>query len=226
MSYFNSDFIAFFKELAANNNKDWFDENRKRYEDGIREPFKRFLKDLIAELAKENPALDIETKNAMFRINRDVRFSKDKTPYQTHVSAVIAPGGKKNRDYPGLYLNFSAVSVTVGGGLYGMDKEALYFLRDYIAKHPKKLQDAISDKDFVKHFGEIMGEKNKVLPAEFKAHMENTPLIANKDFFYMKELPASTVTSEQLLQIILDGWKASSSVRNFLLQGVTSTWFF
>ena len=74
MSYFNPDFIAFFKELAANNNKDWFDENRKRYEDEIREPFKRFLRDLIAELAKENPALDIETKNAMFRINRDVRF--------------------------------------------------------------------------------------------------------------------------------------------------------
>lgn len=69
----------------------------------------------------------------------------------------------------------------------------------------------------------MMGDKNKVLPAEFKQHMANTPLIANKDFYYMCELPPETVTSEQLLQIVLDGWKASSSVRNFLLEGVSST---
>ena len=223
MSYFNDDFIAFFKELAANNNKDWFDENRKRYETEVREPFKHFLKALIAELAKENPALNIETKHAMFRINRDVRFSKDKTPYQTHVSAVIAPGGKKNRNYPGLYINFSAASLTVGGGLYGVDKEELYFLRDYISKNPKALQKAIEDDDFVKHYGEIMGDKNKILPKEFKGHMESTPLIANKDFFYMEEMDPKTVTSEKLLDIVLTSWKAATPVREFLIAGVSST---
>ena len=96
MQYFIPDFIEFFKELAANNNKDWFDINRKRYTDVIKEPFKKFVLDLIVEVGKVNPKIkDIEPKDCIFRINRDIRFSKDKTPYKMNVSALIAPGGKR-----------------------------------------------------------------------------------------------------------------------------------
>ena len=92
MAFFTPDFLQFFIELAPNNNKDWFDINRKRYENSVKEPFKKFVQQLIGELAKSNPAFEsLEAKDCIFRINRDVRFSKDKIPYKMMVSAVIAP---------------------------------------------------------------------------------------------------------------------------------------
>ena len=80
MTYFSTDYLEFFKELAANNNKEWFDRNRKRYESVVRDPFKTFIGQLISEIAKSDSAFDIESKDAIFRINSDIRFSKDKTP--------------------------------------------------------------------------------------------------------------------------------------------------
>ena len=74
MPYFTQDFLDFFKELAANNHKDWFDENRKRYHKSVKDPFYKFLEDAIAEIQKVDPTIQIEPKDAAFRINRDIRF--------------------------------------------------------------------------------------------------------------------------------------------------------
>ena len=90
MKYFSSDYLEFFKELAPNNNKDWFDKNRKRYIDSVKEPFKKFVTDLIQEISKVDDEVQIEAKDAIFRINRDIRFSKDKTPYKLNNSAIIS----------------------------------------------------------------------------------------------------------------------------------------
>jgi uncharacterized protein (TIGR02453 family) len=102
MSFFTADYLAFFKELAANNHKEWFDANRKRYETSVKEPFKAFTQHLIDELAKKEPAFkELKASDCIFRINRDIRFSKDKTPYKTQCSAVISPNGKKSSSIHG-----------------------------------------------------------------------------------------------------------------------------
>src|SRR5690606_4197407 len=96
MAYFTSDFIEFFKELAANNNKEWFDENRERYQKNVKIPFEKFVAALMAELKKDDPELTGDPKKAIFRINRDIRFAKDKTPYKLNRSAAISKYGKKD----------------------------------------------------------------------------------------------------------------------------------
>ena len=95
MAYFTQDFLDFFKELAANNHKDWFHANKKRYEASVKDPFKLFVQDMIDKAAKVDGRFAGEAKNAIFRINRDIRFSKDKSPYKLQMGAVISPGGKR-----------------------------------------------------------------------------------------------------------------------------------
>ena len=109
MKYFTSDFVEFFKDLAKNNQKEWFHENKKRYEASIKNPFTLFLKDLIAEIQKFDSELHIEPKDCILRINRDVRFSKDKTPYNLHYTAFISKGGKKDKSIPGFFLRFGVL---------------------------------------------------------------------------------------------------------------------
>jgi uncharacterized protein (TIGR02453 family) len=126
MKFFNPDFIDFFKELAANNHKDWFDLNRKRYEQSVKKPFAAFTQYMIDVIAKENSDFnDLLAKDCIFRINRDIRFSNDKTPYKTMSSAVIATGGKKSTAINGIYFEFSAEHVRVYGGIYEINKEEI-----------------------------------------------------------------------------------------------------
>lgn len=98
MAHFTQDYLDFFKELAANNNKDWFHGNKKRYEASVKKPFEEFVQDIINRTSELDDRFAGEAKKAVFRIYRDVRFSKDKTPYKLNCSAIIAPGGKKRRD--------------------------------------------------------------------------------------------------------------------------------
>ena len=129
MKYFSSDYLQFFKDLAPNNNKEWFDINRKRYEEVVREPFKVFITDLIDELSKDDSEIQITQKEAIFRINRDVRFAKDKTPYKMSNSAIISKGGRKDKSYPGVYIELGPEKLGVYGGVFGPDNWAMNCLR-------------------------------------------------------------------------------------------------
>ncbi|MCB0846293.1 MAG: DUF2461 domain-containing protein, partial [Bacteroidetes bacterium] len=104
MPYFTPDYIAFFEELARNNTKEWFDQNRSRYEKSVKKPFYAFVERMIDLISEDDPAVMITPKDAIFRINRDIRFSNDKTPYKTNFSAVVSPGGRKEMVTPGLYF--------------------------------------------------------------------------------------------------------------------------
>src|SRR5690606_31023698 len=89
--YFDKDYLDFFKELAANNNRDWFHANKKRYENSVKKPFATFVTDTISKVKDEyDSKLDLEVKNSVFRINRDIRFSNDKSPYKLHSAAIIS----------------------------------------------------------------------------------------------------------------------------------------
>ena len=127
-SYFSKDFLDFFKELAANNNKDWFDANRKRYDKSVKEPFKAFVADLISESQKIDPSIDIEAKDAIFRINRDIRFSKDKTPYKLDRSAIISAAGRKDHSIPGFYIALGPDKTYLGGGASEMPHSLVVWL--------------------------------------------------------------------------------------------------
>ena len=90
MPYFSDDFLHFFKELKSHNNKRWFDAHRQRYEEAVKKPFTIFIEDLIKTIQKQEPDIQLLAKQALLRINRDIRFSKDKTSYHTSARAIIS----------------------------------------------------------------------------------------------------------------------------------------
>lgn len=216
MAYFTQDFISFFEELAENNHKEWFDANRKRYVKSVKEPFAAFVGDMIDRVKEEDPKIMITPKDAIFRINRDIRFSKDKTPYKTNVSAIISRGGRKDKTYPGMYFELKPAEVRYYGGAHMLDKEQLYKVRSAMAADLSGFEDVLNDKTFKKTFQTIHGEKNKRIPKEFQEAAERQALIANKSFYYYSILPASLLLSDKLADELMDCYQAGKPMMQWL----------
>jgi uncharacterized protein (TIGR02453 family) len=188
MKYFNESYNLFFKELAANNNRDWYHENKSRYEKEVKKPFEAFVADLIIEMSKYEPEMKhLQAKDAIFRIFRDTRFSKDKTPYKLFSSAVLSPLGKKDMEMLGTYRQCGVGEIWIGGGSYMPNKDQIEKIRTAMIQSSETVENLQSDKEFVKYFGELRGEKNKRLLKPFSDWMDKMPLISNKQFYYMAE---------------------------------------
>ncbi|MBK7268841.1 MAG: DUF2461 domain-containing protein [Flavobacteriales bacterium] len=208
MAWFTNDFNGFFKDLAKNNNKEWFDANRKRYEESVKKPFEAFTSEVIKRIAKHDKTITIGPKEAIFRINKDIRFSKDKTPYKLDTSAIISPAGRKDHATPGIYFELGPESVKFYGGAYQPEKDQLEKIRTAILRDGKGFRKAIEGKAFTTLFGTVKGEVNKVLAPEFKAMMAKEPLIANKQFYVGAELPAKLVADAKLMEVLMDHYQA------------------
>jgi len=217
MSSFTSDFITFFKELEKNNSKEWFDANRKRYEATAKKPFEQFIGELIERVHQDDQSVDITPRDAILRINRDIRFSKDKSPYQTYMAAIISPGGKKDKSIPGLYIQFNAEEIRIYGGAHFLDKEQLHRVRTAIAADPDGFSRLINAPVFKNKFGEILGEKHKRVPAEFASVAETQPLIANKQFYFFAKFETRKyLLDENLLETVMEYYYACKDVNHFL----------
>lgn len=222
MTYFEPDFISFFTDLAANNHKEWFDANKKRYDQTVKTPFTVFVGDLILALRPEVPDLAVEPKDCIFRINRDIRFSADKTPYKTQMSALVSPGGRKAMSsLTGLYIELNPNQVGIYGGLYMPDKEQLLDVRQHIRYNLDAFKKAYIEPKFVKAYGSILGEKNKRLDADLTEAGQEEPLVYNKQFYYQATLPVETILQENLIPTVLRYYADAASVRNFLIEATS-----
>jgi uncharacterized protein (TIGR02453 family) len=224
MSYFSQGYLDFFMELAANNHKDWFDLHRNRYENHVKKPFAAFTQILIDQLAVQHPAFQgLLAKDCIFRINRDIRFSKDKTPYKLMCSAVVSPEGKKSTAINGIYFELTPEHVRVYGGVYEIGKDELQELREGIAAHVQEFNSLVSQSEFVQFFGEIHGEKNKVIPSEFKEAAAKQPLLYNKQFYFYATFPASLTLQENLLEVLLEAYRIGQPLEAFFNQFIHRT---
>lgn len=212
MAYFNRAFIDFFKGLAANNNSEWFNANRKTYTKEVKEPFQALVHDTAKAIGAYAPKVaKLEVKNAMFRINRDTRFSKDKMPYKLHMGAVVSPFGRKDMQYPGLYMHLSIDTCHIGGGMYMPSKENLERIRQHLIHDPKGVEAALNAPDFKSCYGGLAeAEKNKILPREFKEFGDRHPLLYNKQFYYMSDHPGEeTILRDDLLDLLVQHDRAA-----------------
>lgn len=215
------EFFAFFKQLEKNNSKEWFDENRSTYERKVKDPFKGLVQELIDKIQSVEPALQLEAKDTIYRINRDIRFSPNKTPYKTHCSAHINLRGKKAMGYPGFYFEVGANGGAIGGGAYMPNKEELTLIRDLIVHEGGTLKKLLKAKPFVAHYGQLKGEKNKVVPAEFKHALASEPLIANKQFFYWATLPKTVFTNEECIKTLFEYYKSMKPLNDFFASALS-----
>lgn len=216
MAHFSPEFLSFFKELAANNNKDWFDANRKRYEEWVKKPMEQFVADVIARIKQYQPEITIAPKEAIFRINRDIRFSADKTPYKTNTSALITPGGRKDMLGKGLYVELGPEHLGIYGGFYQLDTSTLLQVRTWMASNLKELHSALAEPNFEARFGTLHGEKQQRLPKELKDAGEKWPALYQKQFYFYKHLPAKEITSNNLVEQIMEYYVASLPVQEVL----------
>lgn len=219
MSIFNADYLLFFQELAQNNHKEWFDLNRSRYEDNVKVPFRAFTQLAIDAMAIEDAAFsDLLAKDCVFRINRDVRFSKDKNPYKLMCSALIAPNGKKSKASNGIYFEFSPEHVRFYGGIYSIEKEDLYAVRAGIASNLKEFTSLLEDSEFKKVYGQMLGEKNKIIPPEFREAANDQALIYNKQWYFFVEYPAEEILSDDVLNKLIHAYNVAIPIKQFFNQ--------
>ena len=217
----NQSTLDFLKDLSKNNNRDWYHANKKRFEKEVKKPFESFIANVIDRFREINPDINIQPKEAIFRIYRDTRFSKDKTPYKTHISALVSPHGRKGKEYPGFYFHLEPGMLMMGGGAYFLEKEALQRVRQHIMQQPKAFRKIVEDPTFVETYGELKGEKNKILPKEFKEFGEKEPLIYNKQFYYMHEMPPKTILQDDFMDVVVDHYKAGAPLNQFVLEALS-----
>jgi len=222
MAFFTDDFSAFFKELAKNNNRDWFQDNKKRYETSVKKPFEAFVTEMLGRISAADPSVQITAKDAILRINRDIRFSKDKTPYNLHRTAILSAGGRKNKEIPGLFLRLSPEMIAVMAGAYVVGKESLQRIREAITFDRNSLSNIIDNKTFIEKFNSIRGEQNKRIPKEFQAAAAENPLVANKQFYLMAELSPDWITKDDLADHLMTYYHAARPLNDFLQNAMES----
>lgn len=218
--YFDEDFQIFFKGLVKNNNRDWFNAHKDLFKNKVEKPFHQLVTDVIEAMKEINPKIQIHSKDAVFRIYKDIRFSKDKTPYKEYISAIVSPGARKDFTSTGIYFECNHEGIKVYSGIYEPNPKQLASIRNYIADHLKEFQKARADKKFVNRFGKILGDQNKVLPADLKAAAIQENLIYNKNFYFNCNLDKSMLFSAKLVKEIIACYKDSLLVNVFLEKAI------
>ena len=157
--------ILFLSDLALNNNRTWFADNRSRYEEARRN-YEIFIQSILDEITMfDSIYKGLEAKSCIFRINRDTRFSHDKSVYKTNFGAFMVRGGKKSSDrFPGYYLHIEPGASFVAGGAYIPPSPWLNAIRDRIDSGGDELLRIISSKEYKKYFSGLEGESLKVPP--------------------------------------------------------------
>jgi uncharacterized protein (TIGR02453 family) len=174
--------VAFLSELAQNNNRAWFNEHRPAYE-RLRREFAGFVGEVIDGIAAFDPTVAVvEPPDAMFRINRDLRFSPDKRPYNTTFSAGICGQGRSSNQ-PLYYFHITEAGVLLlAGGLYSPDSRQLALIRRHIVEEPVRLAVVLENPAFVATFGRLIGERLKRPPQGFTESDPYIEIIKLKSF--------------------------------------------
>lgn len=186
----------FLNQLKENNNRDWFAENKKLYETVLKNS-KSFFSEVNTELSKTD---SIEKMN-VFRIYRDVRFSKDKSPYKTNFGVSFSRTKPMLRG--GYYLHIEPNNSFVGGGFWDPNKEDLNRIRKEMELDASEMREIIADKNFKKMFGELMGEELKTAPKGFDKEHPDIDLIRKKQYLIMRRFNDKDVLSNSFKDEVL-----------------------
>ncbi len=160
--------------------------------------------------------MQIEAKDAIFRINRDIRFSKDKTPYKLNNSAIVSKEGRKDKSYPGLYIELNPEHLGIYGGIYRADTKQIQRVRESIANNLTEFSSIINDRDFVDKFGILKGEKHKRIPKKFVEIADKQALIMNKQWYHNAFLTPEIIISDHLMETIVIYNKTALPLKHFL----------
>jgi uncharacterized protein (TIGR02453 family) len=209
--------LDFLRQIKLNNNRDWFISNRQLYTDA-KENFESFVQALINRITDFEPMMKgLESKSCVFRINRDVRFSNDKSPYKTNFGAFIVRGGKMNGDkYAGYYFHIEPGESIIAGGAYMPPAPWLSAIREKIDEEPETLIKIINKPEFKKYFGNLSGEKLKKAPKGYPSDHPNLELLKFKSYLVVNEVKDELVLGNKYFDHAVNVIKAIKPLNDFL----------
>ncbi len=218
MNVINKSTLEFLADLKQNNYREWFQKNRKRYEDA-RDNFESYVQLIINNISVFDPILKgLEVKSCTYRINRDIRFSPDKTLYKSHLGAFIVRGGKNNGNrLAGYYIHVEpGGNSMVAGGAYIPPAPWLNAIREKIDDQGEKLVKILNNKELRSIFGEIEGEKLKSAPKGFPKDHPYIEYLKLKSFLVSKLFTDEEVTNKEWVGMVLEACRVMKPLNDFL----------
>ncbi len=197
--------FSFLKQLAANNNRGWFEENKAAFLDA-KKVAGNLVDACIEAVSKEFPLGELDAGRCMFRIYRDVRFSKNKDPYKTNFAALIAPGGRKSESVFSWYLHLEPGNSFMASGLYEPSAEQLARIRQEIVYNAEAFRTLLKDASPV--FGEIQGNRLKTAPKSYPKDHPEIEFLRLTQFYFMKKYSDEVVCQTDFAKLFAaDGQK-------------------
>lgn len=198
--------IPFLKELTQNNDRDWFKGHKKQYEQ-TRKEFEALIEQIISGIATfDEQVVGLNVKASMFRIYRDVRFSKDKRPYKTQYGAFMAENGRKSAK-AGYYLHLEPGNCFLGGGLYHPWPYQLKKVRQQIDYDAMRLREIISEPEFKKIYGTLQGTQLKTAPRDYPKYHPDIDLLRYKDFLATHHFQDSIIEDNDVVEYVVSRFK-------------------
>lgn len=216
--------LQFLDDLKANNNRDWFLENKKRYE-AFKKDYQQLVADLLDAMKPLDPSLEmLEVKNCTFRINRDIRFSKDKTPYKSHLGIWLSSGAKGlNRS--GYYIHLEKGASFIAGGLYCPESEDLKKMRKEIAYFHDDLEAILEEKDFKNEFGDFDRNEKDTLKNPPRGYDKEHPaieLLKLKSFEASQKIDFSAASKKDFVAVMSKKLITLKPLNDFINRALTS----
>ncbi|WP_276497324.1 DUF2461 domain-containing protein [Pontibacter litorisediminis] len=207
--------LSFLADLAQNNTREWFNENKPRYEKA-RKNYIGFLDELLQEMQHFEPAArGQQGKDLVFRIYRDVRFSKDKRPYKDHFGAYVAEGGRKSV-LPGYYLHLAGANKSfLAGGLWYPPAPELKAVRQEIDYSLDVFKRLVESEEFKQRFGAVEGEQLKTTPKGYEKENPAIHYLRFKSWNAVMPLPDEVVLRPDFLQVVLDSFRMLKPFNDF-----------
>lgn len=211
--------LDFLGKLKKNNDREWFAKNRILY-DAAKSEFELFVRQVIIKVTEFDPILKgLEAGSCIFRINRDTRFSNDKSPYKTNFGAFIVRGGRKNGDrFAGYYIHLEPGGCMVAGGAYMPPSPWLIAIRERIDNNPSEFIKIITSRSFKEAFGSLQGEKVKTSPKGYSSDHPHIDLLRHKSFLAMRDLKDKEVTDKEFFSHVISLLKAMKPLNDYLTE--------
>ena len=207
--------LKFFRGLAHNNHREWFLPRKQLVEEKVKEPMRQLVDALNLALHDFAPEYETDPNKAIFRIYRDVRFSKDKRPYKEQIAATFRRRGTPHHQ-GGYYFAISHKSVAVGGGVYMPEPAHLLAIRQRIAERHDEFRRILAAPQVRKLLGNLEGAQLSRVPRGFPADHPAADLLRYRYFILYKELPPSLATSPKLYKAIVDRFRVMTPFLKFL----------
>lgn len=215
---FPEDFFRFFEDLEQNNERAWFNENKARYYESVVNPTSEFIVAMAPRLKKISPHYIANPKphgGSMFRIYRDTRFSRDKTPYKTHAGVQFRHEAGKDAHAPGFYLHLAPAEVFFGGGVWMPPNPVLNRVRDHIVDNAQSWSRIRNTKAIVASGG-IRGDSLKRPPRGFDPQHRHVEDLKKKSFYVATGVPAEAVLGPGFIEQVTDGFKLAAPMMRFI----------